>query len=151
MSIKGERGILYIWDDRRNNQAYRPVACLTSNGLNSTLSVIESTTKCFPGVVKKTPGTFSYSLDAEGEYIDTTTIAGDDEKTSHDELFLIQKNKDLVIWKLDTDIETATSVKYYGYAYITDLSATFGSGDEVTTFSLTLDGEGEILLTDPND
>ena len=31
-----------------------------------------------------------------------------------------------------------------------DLSATFGSGDEVTTFSLTLDGDGAIVLTDPN-
>ena len=36
-----------------------PVACLTSNGLNTTLGMIESTTKCFPGVVKKTAGTFS--------------------------------------------------------------------------------------------
>jgi predicted secreted protein len=113
--------------------------------------MIESTTKCFPGVVKKTPGTFSYSLDAEGEYIDTTTVGGDDEKTSHDALFLLQKNKELVTWKLDTDVDNGDSVKYYGYAYITDLSATFGSGDEVTTFSLTLDGEGAILLSDPNE
>ncbi len=150
MSIRGEKGILYIYDDSKVVPAYQPIACLTSNGLNTTVSMIESTTKCFPGVVKKTPGTFSYSLDAEGEYIDTTTVGGDDEKTSHDALFLLQKNKDLVTWKLDTDVDNGDSVKYYGYAYITDLSATFGSGDEVTTFSLTLDGEGAILLSDPN-
>jgi len=147
MSIKGENGILYIWDA----SAYKPVACLTSNGLNTTVSMIESTTKCSPGVIQKTPGTFSYSLDAEGEYIDTTTDGGDDQKTSHDALFLLQLNKTLVTWKLDTDVDNNDSVKYYGYAYITDLSATFGSGDEVTTFSLTLDGDGAIVLTDPND
>lgn len=147
MSIRGENGILYIWDA----SAYKPVACLTSNGLNTTLSMIESTTKCYPGVVTKTPGTFSYSIDAEGEYIDTTSDGGDDAKTSHDALFLLQQNKNLVIWKLNTDVTSGGSVKYYGYAYITDLSATFGSGDEVTTFSLTLDGNGAILTSDPMD
>jgi predicted secreted protein len=147
MSIKGENGILYIWDA----SAYKPVACLTSNGLNTTVSMIESTTKCSPGVIQKTPGTFSYSLDAEGEYIDTTTDGGDDQKTSHDALFLLQLNKTLVTWKLDTDVDNNDSVKYYGYAYITDLSATFGSGDEVTTFSLTLDGDGAVLTYDPMD
>jgi len=62
----------------------------------------------------------------------------------------LQQAKTLVQWKIDTDIDNATSVKYFGDAYITDLSATFGSGDEVTTFSLTLDGDGAVLLTDPN-
>jgi len=59
--------------------------------------------------------------------------------------------KTLVTWKLDTDVTDATSIKYYGDAYITDLSDTAGSGDEVTTFSATLDGDGAIVLTDPND
>lgn len=146
MSIRGEKGILYIWD----TDAYKPVACLTSNGLNSQLAVIESRTKCFPGVVKKTAGTFSYSIDAEGEYIDTTTVGGDDTKASHDYLFGLQKDKTLVTWKIDTDVDTAGSVKYYGDGLITDLSATFGSGDDVTTFSLTIDGDGSVLTTDPN-
>jgi predicted secreted protein len=146
MSIRGEKGILYIYD----TAAWKPVACLTSNGLNTTVAMIESQTKCFPGVVKKTPGTFSYSVDAEGEYIDTTTAGGDTAKQSHDALFLLQQAKTLVQWKIDTDIDNSDSVKYFGDAYITDLSATFGSGDEVTTFSLTLDGDGAVLLTDPN-
>lgn len=146
MSIRGEKGILYIYD----TAAYKPVACLTSNGLNTTVAMIESQTKCFPGVVKKTPGTFSYSIDAEGEYIDTTTAGGDDAKASHDALFLLQQSKTLIDWKIDTDIDDAASVKYYGSGYLTDLSANFGSGDEVTTFSATIDGDGAILLTDPN-
>jgi predicted secreted protein len=146
MSIRGEKGILYIYQT-----TWKPIACLTSNGLNTTVAMIESQTKCFPGVVKKTPGTLSYSVDAEGEYIDTTTAGGDTAKKSHDALFLLQQAKTLVQWKIDTNVDDATSVKYFGDAYITDLSATFGSGDELATFSLTLDGDGAIVLTDPND
>lgn len=146
MSILGEKGILYIY----TGAAYKPVACLTSNSLNTTVSMIESQTKCFPGVVKKTAGTFSYSIDAEGEYIDTTTVGGDTAKQSHDALFLLQQAKTIVEWKIDTNISNAASVKYYGSGYLTDLSATFGSGDELSTFSATIDGDGAILLTDPN-
>jgi len=146
MSIKGEKGIIYIY----TGAAYKPVACLTSNSLNTTVSMITSNTKCYPGVTKKTPGSFDYTIDAEGEYIDTTTVGGDTAKQSHDALFLIQQAKTLVEWKLDTNIDDATSVKYYGSGYITDLSATFGSGDEVSTFSATIDGDGAIVLVDPN-
>ena len=147
MSIRGEKGILYIWD----SSAYKPIACLTSNGLNSQLAMIESKTKCFPGVVKKTPGTLNNTIDAEGEYIDTTTIDGDTAKISHDAMFLLQQNKTLVTWKIDTNVDNGTSVKYYGNGYFTDLKATFGSGDEVTTFSVTIEVDGAVLLTDPND
>ena len=147
MALKGENGILYIYDAT----IYKPVACLTSNSLNTAVSVIESQTKCFPGVVKKQAGLFSYTIDAEGEYIDTTTVGGDTAKKSHDALFLLQQTRQLVEWKIDTDITDATSVKYYGSALITDLALTQGAGDELSTFSLTLDGDGEIVLTDPND
>jgi len=146
MALKGESGILYIYQT-----TWKPIACLTSNGLNTAVSVIESQTKCFPGVVKKQAGMFSYTIDAEGEYIDTTTAGGDTAKKSHDALFLLQQAKQLIDWKIDTDITNATSTKYYGSALITDLALTQGAGDELSTFSLTLDGDGAILLTDPND
>lgn len=146
MSIKGEKGIVYIWD----TNAYKPIACLTSNSLQSSVSIIESTTKCFPGVVKKTPGSFNASISLEGEYIDTTSVGGDTAKKSHDALFLLQKAKTLVEWKLDTNVDDATSIKYYGSAYITDLDAEFGSGDDVTTFSATLEVDGDVALTHQN-
>jgi hypothetical protein len=145
MSIRGENCILYIYD----TASYKPVACLTSNGLSSQLSMIESTTKCFPGVVKKTPGQLNNSIDAEGEYIDTTTAGGDTAKVSHDKMFLLQQDKTLVTWKIDMNVDDADSVKYYGDGYFTDLSVTAGSGDEVITFSVTLDVDGAVLLTDP--
>ncbi len=146
MALKGENGILYIYAT-----TWKPVACLTSNSLNTTVSVIESQTKCSPGVIEKQGGTFSYTIDAEGEYIDTTSVGGDTAKKSHDALLALQMAKTLIEWKIDTDITDATSIKYYGTALISDLSLSQGSGDELSTFSATLDGSGTISLTDPND
>jgi predicted secreted protein len=140
--IKGEVGILYVHD----GADYRPVACLTSNSLSTAVSVIESNTKCNPGVTKKQAGMFSYTLEAEGEYIDTTSVGGDDTKASHDYLFELQLAKDLITWKLVTGVTGAT---YYGSALISDLSLEQGAGDELSTFSLTLDGDGEVSTTDP--
>jgi hypothetical protein len=146
-AIKGENGIVYIWV----TNAYKPIACLTSVGLSTTVSTIESQTKCFPGTTKKYAGNFNGSISLEGEYIDTTTVGGDSAKESHDALFLLQLAKTKVNWKLDTNVSDADSVKYYGQALISDLSADFGSGDELSTFSATFDVDGDILLTDPQD
>ena len=147
MSQLGEVSILYVWD----TSAYKPIACLTSNGLSSSLAVTESTTKCNPGVVTQTPGKFSYTIPAEGEYIDTTSGDGDTAKASHDYLLTKQMAKTLLTWKIDTNVNNPTSIKYYGTAYITDLEATFPSGDEVATFSTTLAGNGAITQVDPNE
>ena len=138
--IKGELGILYIHD----GDLYRPVACLTSNSLNTAVSIIESQTKCNPGEVIKQAGTLSYTLDAEGEYIDTTSVGGDDTKASHD--YLLTKQFETVTWKLDTGV---TSAIYYGTAIISDLTLDQGAGDEISTFSATFDGSGSILTSDP--
>lgn len=149
MAQKGELGIIYIYDV--TSTSYKPIACLTSTSLSSTVSVIESTTKCFPGVTKKTAGTFNGSISLEGEYIDTTTAGGDTAKKSHDALFLLQQAKTKINWKLDTNVSVNTSTKYFGEAFISDLSADFGSGDDLATFSATFDVDGAILLTDPLD
>lgn len=145
MSIKGESGIVYV----RVASAWKPLACLTSTGISSQLSMIESTTKCFPGVVKKTPGQLNNTIDAEGEFIDTTTSGGDTAKVSHDKLFLLQQSKARQEFKYDTDITNADSTKYFGFCYFSDLALTQGSGDEVSTFSVTMEVDGAIALTDP--
>jgi hypothetical protein len=135
--LKGVNGIVSIYD----GVAYRPVACLTSNSLASTLSVIESNTKCDPGVVIKNAGTFSYSLSMDGEYIDTTSVGGDTAKASHDYLLTKQRAKETITWKLDSGLLTTI---YYGTAIVTDLDLTQGAGDEISTFSATFDGSGDI-------
>jgi hypothetical protein len=123
---------------------------LTSNSLNTAVSIIESRTKCDPGVVKKTAGVFSYTIDAEGEYIDTTSVGGDNTKDSHDALLVLQQARALITWKIDTNVTDAGSIKYYGQALITDLKLTQGSGDEVSTFTATLDGDGAISQINPH-
>ena len=144
LPVKGELGILYIWD----GTIYRPVACLTSNSLSSTISVIESQTKCNPGVVIKQGGVLAYTIEAEGEYIDTTSVGGQVTKASHDYLLVKQQLKTAIDWKLDTGIGATGT--YYGSAIITDLSLSQGAGDEISTFSLTLDGSGDILEVNPH-
>ncbi len=140
--LKGVNGIVSIHD----GLAYRPVACLTSNSLASTLSVIESNTKCDPGVIIKNAGSFSYSLSMDGEYIDTTSVGGAVTKASHDYLLGKQRAKETITWKLDSGL---TDTIYYGTAIVTDLDLTQGAGDEISTFSATFDGSGDILTASP--
>ena len=139
--IKGENLILYVYDDT----IYRPIACLTSNSLSETQEIIESQTKCNPGVVIKTPGTYSYELSADGEYIDTTSATGEITKASHDYLHSIFGT--LVTWKLSTGL-TDTAF-YYGTALLNDLTGDFASGNDLATFSASLSGSGAIVTVDP--
>ena len=53
--IKGDALILWFWDTS-GTPAYKPVACLTSNSLSQTRNIIESQTKCAPGLVEKDSG-----------------------------------------------------------------------------------------------
>lgn len=141
--IHGKVGILSIWD----TTAYKPVACLTSNSLATSLSVIESNTKCDPGNTVRNPDQFSYDISADGEYIDTTSVGGDTAKASHDWLLAKQMAKTNVIWKLDTGL---ADTDYYGTAILSDLNLDQPS-DANSTFSVTLSGSGAILLDDPNE
>lgn len=140
--VKGELGLLYIHD----GTIYRPLACLTSNSFSPNVSVIESMTKCNPGVVTKTAGVFTYTLEAKGEYIDTTSVGGDTTKASHDYLFTKMTAKLPITWKLDTGV---TGAVYYGSGIITDLPLEQGAGDELSTFSITIEGSGAVVTVDP--
>ena len=144
-TIKGESGLLYIYDN--TNSIYKPVACLTSCSFTPSRSVIESNTKCYPGVTKKQAGQFNCQLSADGEYIDTTSIGGDTAKASHDYLFDIIQGSAIVDWKYDTGV---TGAVYYGKGVLTELPLDQGAGDELSTFSLTIDVDGSVSKTDPN-
>lgn len=140
--IKGEGLILYVHD----GTLYRPVACLTSNSMNMERAVIESQTKCAPGVIEKQAGNFSYTIEAEAIAIDTTSINGDDTQASHDYLFDIIKFGTNVNWKMDSGTDSLT---YFGKGILSSLGFEAPSGDEFATFSLTIDGSGTIITTDP--
>jgi predicted secreted protein len=66
-------------------------------------------------------------------------------KASHDYLHSIFGT--LVTWKLATGLTGKPN--YYGTAILNDLSADFGSGDDLATFSASLSGSGLIVTTDP--
>jgi len=140
--IHGKLGILSVWD----TSAYKPVACLTSNSLNTTLSIIESNTKCDPGNTVRNANQFSYTIDAAGEYVDTTSAGGETTLASHDWLLVKQMAKTDITWKLDSGLADTI---YYGTAIITDLGLDQPS-DANSTFSATLNGSGAIVTTDPN-
>ena len=140
--IHGKVGILSIWD----TSAYKPVACLTSNSLATSLSVIESNTKCDPGNTVRNPDQFSYDISADGEYIDTTSAGGDSAKASHDWMLAKQMAKTNVVWKLDSGLADTT---YYGTAILSDLNLDQAS-DANSVFSATLSGSGAIVTVDPN-
>jgi hypothetical protein len=147
--IKGEANIIFFYQTTAPI-GWKPIACLTSNSLATELATIESQTKCDPGVVIKQPGTFAYTVELEGQYIDTTTAGGDTTKTSHDALLATQMLKQNKQWKIDTNVNNPNSVKYFGTANISSLNLDAAAGDELMTFSATLDGSGNILTVDPN-
>lgn len=140
--IHGKVGILSIYD----TSAYKPIACLTSNSLATSLSVIESNTKCDPGNTVRNADQFSYDISADGEYIDTTSVGGESTLASHDWLLEKQMAKTDVVWKLDSGLADTV---YYGTAIISDLNLDQPS-DANSTFSCTLSGSGAIVTTDPN-
>ena len=140
--IKGDTLILSIHD----GSGYLPVACLTSNSLSTTLSTIETQTKCDPGVTVKSAGIFDYSISADGLYIDTG-VGGDTTKISHDELLALQMAGTTVTWSIATGLVTNTT--YYGSAIISDLNLDAPTAGENSTFTCTLNGSGAIVLVDP--
>ena len=136
--ILGYSGVFSVWD----GAAYRPVSCATSSSIDSSVSMLESNTKCNPGVTEYVPNQFSYTLSVDGEYIDTnttyTTLA------SHDWLLTKQQAKTLCYWRYVTG---GVSLTYFGSSYLADLNLT-QSATETSTFSATFNGVGSIATTD---
>ena len=141
--IKGEAEILYFYV----GAAYVPVVCLTSSSLAETRNVIESQTKCDPGLVTKTAGSYSYEISFEGEYIKPEAS-----KESWVELrdLIRSVTGSVVEWRITTTYADATTEDDYGTAILTDLSKDAPAGDELITFSGSLSGSGAISQTDPN-
>ncbi len=142
--IKGSSsGVVSVYDDAAS--AYKPVACLTDSSLATSQTVIEASTKCDPGVVYKEIDQFTYDISFDGKYIDTTSATGDTSLVSHDWLLAKQMAKEKIQWRLDTGLADTT---YYGRAVLSDGSANFPDAD-LSNFSFTFNGDGNITTTDP--
>jgi len=137
--IQGDDVLFSIYD----TSAYEPIACVTSSSLSEALEIREVTTKCDPGNLVRTPGTYSYEISLDGIYIDSAVDTG---KQSHYELSQLVRNKTLINWSMSTDLTSPTTI--YGTGYITALELT-GPADDNATFTATLSGTGAIVETDP--
>lgn len=139
--IGGNTVIFSMWD---GSDSYDPIACVTSSSISESVEIDEVETKCDPGNIVKTPGSYSYEITGEGIYIDE---AVDTNRTSHDLLKDKLRAKTAITWKMATGLTSPTDE--YGTAYVTALELT-GDAGENATFTFTLSGTGAITTVDPN-
>lgn len=146
--IKGSNSMLYVWDG--DATAYRPLACITSNSLSSTLSLLESATKCNPSGTEYTADRLNESVSVDGEVIDTTSVGGDSAKASWDHLYSLMKdaadNDTKHVFWYDTGVP---DLSYYFKGYIGELSHEASATDKIT-FSATIQVTGNTDTVDPN-
>lgn len=138
--IAGNAVILSIYD----TDAYEPIGCLTSNSLSESRDVNETATKCDPGNIIRTAGTYSYELSGDGRYIDETVDTG---RQSHNKLAGYMRAGTVLTWRLTTGITTPT--EQYGTGILTSLELT-GETNADAEFSFTIAGIGAIVSVDPN-
>lgn len=141
---QGREKIMSFYDETET--AYKPIGCLTENGLSESQDVEEGDpNKCDPSV-PKSQGAYSYELTGDGQI-----LASDDpdysEKANIEWIRELWKTSrqdgSTVTWK-----ESGGNGDLYGEAYITSLETT-NPTTGVSTFSITLSGIGEYTETDP--
>jgi len=144
----GSLFMLYI----RNGGTWKPVACLTSNGISESWDFAETVTKCDPGVTRRKPTTYSYEIPFEGVFTDTSGGGGDTAKASWDVIKDLARSKTLTEYEIallkEDGTEEPNFAPQYGAAYFSALEIT-GAEGEFITFSGTLLGDGDITEIDP--
>jgi hypothetical protein len=144
----GSLFMLYI----RNSGTWKPVACLTSNGISESWDFAETVTKCDPGMTRRKPTTYSYEIPFEGVFTDTSGAGGDTAKASWDTIKGIARAKTLAEYQIallrDNGTEDPNFAAQFGTAYFSALDIT-GAEGEFITFSGTLLGDGDITEVDP--
>jgi hypothetical protein len=144
----GSLFMLYI----RNSGTWKPVACLTSNGISESWDFAETVTKCDPGVTRRKPTTYSYEIPFEGVFTDTSGAGGDTAKASWDTIKNLARAKTLTEYQIallrENGTEDPNFSAQFGAAYFSALDIT-GAEGEFITFSGTMLGDGDITETDP--
>lgn len=112
--------------DIDNDGTYKPVACLTSNSITSTLGTIDATSKCGDSY---TPSpSFSQTIDCEGFAIDET---GTPAKDSYQQLYAAHAAKTSFNMKMGKATPTAGDITYSGQVFISDFGVTADDKDDV--------------------
>lgn len=115
---------------------FKPVACLTSNSITSTLGTIDATSKCGD---EYTPSpSFNQTIDCEGFAIDET---GTPAKDSYQQLYAAHAAKTSFNIKMGKAVPTAGDITYSGKVFISDFGVTADDKDDVkftATFVVTV-------------
>lgn len=131
--------ILSIYQD--STSAYKPIGCLNSTGFAFSNNVIETETKCEPGIIRRRAGSTSIEIPFEGTYIEVEA-----DKFNFADFFNIinDDSVDNITFKMDTDNTT-----FYGSGVISDFELTAPEGVSDVTFSGTIQLDGLLTTTDP--
>jgi len=115
--------------DIDNDGTFKPVACLTSNSLTSTLGTIDATSKCGD---QYTPSpSFNQSFECEGFAIDET---GTPSKDSYQQLYSAHAAQTLFAIKMGVAAPTSGDITYGGagsLVFISDFGVTADDKDDV--------------------
>ena len=122
--------------DIDGDSTFKPVACLTSNSLTSTLNVIDATSKC--GDQFQAGPSFSQSFRAEGFAIDET---GTPSKDSYQQLYAAHAARTQFAMKMGKASPVAGDITYSGQVFISAFDVNAADKDDVkftATFTVAL-------------
>ena len=112
--------------DIDGDSTFKPVACLTSNSITSTLGTIDATSKCGD---QYTPSpSFSQTIECEGFAIDET---GTPAKDSYQQLYAAHAAKTIFAIKMGKATPTSGDITYSGSVFISDFGVTADDKDDV--------------------
>lgn len=112
--------------DIDNDGTFKPVACLTSNSITSTLGTIDATSKCGDSY---TPSpSFNQSIECEGFAIDET---GTPAKDSYQQLYAAHAAKSTFAMKMGKAVATTGDITYSGSVFISNFAVNAADKDDV--------------------
>lgn len=112
--------------DIDGDSTYKPIACLTSNSITSTLGTIDATSKCGDSY---TPSpSFNQSIECEGFAIDET---GTPAKDSYQQLYTAHAAKTQFAIKMGKASPSAGDITYSGTVFISNFGVNAADKDDV--------------------
>ena len=112
--------------DIDGDSTFKPVACLTSNSITSTLGTIDATSKCGDSY---TPSpSFNQTIECEGFAIDET---GTPAKDSYQQLYAAHAAKTTFAIKMGKATPTAGDITYSGLVFISNFGVNAADKDDV--------------------
>jgi hypothetical protein len=112
--------------DIDGNATFKPVACLTSNSLTSTVNTIDATSKC--GDEFQPGPSFTQSFECEGFAIDET---GSPAKDSYQQLYAAHAARTVFAMKMGKATPTSGDITYSGNVWISNFDVNADDKDDV--------------------